>query len=97
MLQIRAAVRSWTAPSKAPDTHDVTVRAGDDLQVHAMLVLLAGANGRSATTKSIGNISQVGADRARVMRCYVSLTLAVDCCCWSAPASLEAAMSANRL
>jgi len=42
MPQIRAAVRSCTAPGSGPDTHDVTVRADDDLQVHPVLAVLAG-------------------------------------------------------
>jgi len=43
MPQIRAAARSCTAPGSGPHTpHDVTARAGDDLQVHPVAAVLAG-------------------------------------------------------
>src|SRR5215475_16047726 len=43
MPQIRAAVRSWTAPGSALETHRISPSwAGDDLQVHPVTVVLAG-------------------------------------------------------
>jgi hypothetical protein len=43
MPQIRAAVRSWTAPGSAPgDPQNLAHWAGDDLQVHPVLAVLAG-------------------------------------------------------
>jgi hypothetical protein len=43
MPRIRAAVRSWTAAGGAPgDPQNLTLRAGDDLQVHPVAAVLAG-------------------------------------------------------
>ena len=46
MPQIRAAVRSWTAPGSGPETHTMSPSgAGDDLEIHAVPVVLAGVEG----------------------------------------------------
>jgi hypothetical protein len=46
MPQIRAAVRSCTAPGSDPPTHAKSLYGlGDDLQVHPVLAVLGGVEG----------------------------------------------------